>query len=204
MLKRISIVVAVCAISLLAYAATKPDTFHVQRSASINAPPEKVFSIIDNFSQWPSWSPWEKIDPAMKKTLSGTANGKGAVSGMSAVARLPDEVSITISRNGSAPTQITVKNKEQSWEITEKELDKLPADIRKHVESMLSPRNSAASSGKAWTARIATPDAYGRPGSTDPAHQLQERQEAMLKQLQQLTEKVEKLQQALEKSAPKP
>lgn len=80
MLKRISIVVAVCVISLLAYAATKPDTFHVQRSASINAPPEKVFSIIDNFSQWPSWSPWEKIDPAMKKTLSGTANGKGAVS----------------------------------------------------------------------------------------------------------------------------
>lgn len=137
-------------------------------------------------------------------TMPPTGYGKGAVSGVSTVTRLPEEVSITISRNGSAPAQITVKNKEQIWEITEKELDKLPADIRKHVESMLSPRNSTAPSGKIFTARIANPyDGYGRPGSPDPAHQLQERQDAMLKQLQQLTEKVEKLQQALEKSASK-
>ena len=80
MFKKIGIVGALLIVSLLAYAATKPDTFHVQRSTNINVPQEKVFAIIDDFSQWLSWSPWEKLDPAMKKTLRGPANGKGAIS----------------------------------------------------------------------------------------------------------------------------
>ena len=80
MVKKYTLVIVTLIAALLAYASTKPDTFHVQRSASITAPAEKIFSIIDNFSQWPAWSPWEKIDPAMKKTLSGAANGTGAIS----------------------------------------------------------------------------------------------------------------------------
>jgi hypothetical protein len=79
MFKKTSIVVAVLLVSILAYAATKPDTFHVQRSASINSPPEKIFPLIDSFHSQASWSPWEKMDPAMKKTLSGASNGRGAV-----------------------------------------------------------------------------------------------------------------------------
>lgn len=153
---------------------------------------------------------WKSAYPVVGQpmTMPPIYYGKGAVSGISAVARLPDEVSITISRSGSAPARITVKNKEQSWEITEKELDKLPADIRKHVELLLSPRGTGTSSTAraltAWTARMPNQyEASGKTGSPDAARQLQERQEAMLKQLQQLTEKVEKLQQALEKSAPK-
>ncbi len=79
MIKKISIVVVVLIAALLAYAATKPDTFHVQRATSMTAPPEKIFPLINDFHGQALWSPWEKKDPAMKKTLSGAENGKGAV-----------------------------------------------------------------------------------------------------------------------------
>ena len=71
-------VVVVAVAGLLAYAATKPDTFRVQRSASINAPPEKVFPLINDFKSWSAWSPWETKDPGMKRSYGATTSGKGA------------------------------------------------------------------------------------------------------------------------------
>lgn len=71
-------VVIVLVALVLGLAATKPDTFQVRRSASIQAAPEKVVGLIDDFHQWGSWSPWEKLDPGMKKTYSGANAGKGA------------------------------------------------------------------------------------------------------------------------------
>lgn len=79
MLKTISIVVVVLVAGLLAFAATQPDTFRVQRAASIKAPPEKIFPLINDLHSWGAWSPWEKLDPAMKRTHSGAVSGKGAV-----------------------------------------------------------------------------------------------------------------------------
>ena len=79
MIKKIVIVVAVLLAAVLIYAATRPDTFRIQRSASINAPPEKVFALINDFHGWSAWSAWEKKDPAMKRTFSGPASGNGAV-----------------------------------------------------------------------------------------------------------------------------
>jgi cellulose synthase/poly-beta-1,6-N-acetylglucosamine synthase-like glycosyltransferase len=79
MLKIIALVAVVLLVALLVFAATKPDTFRVQRSANINAPSEKIFALIDDYRSWGSWSPWEKKDPAMKRTYSGAASGKGAV-----------------------------------------------------------------------------------------------------------------------------
>jgi hypothetical protein len=73
----IYVLIALIAI-VLVLAATKPDSFQVQRSASMQAPPEKVVGLIDDFHNWGSWSPWEKLDPAMKKTFSGAASGKGS------------------------------------------------------------------------------------------------------------------------------
>ena len=64
---------------LLGYAATKPDKFRVQRSATMKAPPEKIFPLINDFHNWGAWSPWEKLDLVMKKTHSGAASGKGAI-----------------------------------------------------------------------------------------------------------------------------
>jgi len=64
---------------VLALAAGKPDTFRVERSVTIQAPPGKIAPLIDNFQSWRDWSPYEKLDPAMKRSFSGAPSGKGAV-----------------------------------------------------------------------------------------------------------------------------
>ena len=78
MLKIASIIVAVLIVAVLAFAALRPDSFELQRSITIQAAPAKVFALIDDFRAWKRWSPWEKMDPAMTKTHSGAAAGKGA------------------------------------------------------------------------------------------------------------------------------
>jgi Polyketide cyclase / dehydrase and lipid transport len=75
----IVVVLVVVVAAVLGIAAAKPDTFRVQRSASIKASAEKIFENLNDFHRWPSWSPWEKLDPAMQKTHSGAASGPGAV-----------------------------------------------------------------------------------------------------------------------------
>ena len=75
----VAVVVLVAVAGILAYAATKPDDFRVQRSASIKAPPDKIYAQIVDLHGWAAWSPYEKKDPAMKRTFSGAASGKGAV-----------------------------------------------------------------------------------------------------------------------------
>jgi uncharacterized protein YndB with AHSA1/START domain len=79
MLKVIVLTITVLIATLLIYTATQPDAFRVQRTVSINASPDKVFGLINDFHTWASWSPWEKKDLAMKKTHSGAPQGKGAV-----------------------------------------------------------------------------------------------------------------------------
>ena len=64
---------------ILGYAATRPDGFRVERSAHIDAPPDRVFAKINDFHEWPSWSPWEELDPAMTRMHSGAARGAGAI-----------------------------------------------------------------------------------------------------------------------------
>jgi hypothetical protein len=77
--KIVVLAVAVAVAGVLALAATKPDSFSVQRSASIKAPPERISAVLSDFRGWPAWSPFEKMDPAMKRSFSGAEKGKGAV-----------------------------------------------------------------------------------------------------------------------------
>lgn len=79
MLKKIAIAVVVIIAGILAFAATRPDSFRVVRTTSIKAPPEKIIPLLTDFHRWSAWSPWEKLDPAMKRTFSGAPSGKGAV-----------------------------------------------------------------------------------------------------------------------------
>jgi hypothetical protein len=72
-------VILIAVVAVLGFAAIQPDHFRVQRSAAMKAMQEKVFAQIDDFHNWGSWSPWEKLDPAMKKIHSGPASGKGAI-----------------------------------------------------------------------------------------------------------------------------
>lgn len=78
MFSTILIILVVIIAAVLLYAATRPNDFVTTRTADINAPPEAIFPLINDFSRWPSWSPYEKLDPDMKRTLSGAASGKGA------------------------------------------------------------------------------------------------------------------------------
>jgi hypothetical protein len=65
--------------AILIKAATGPDTFSIRRSIIINAKPEKITAHIIDLRKWTSWSPYEKYDPAMTRTYSGSKAGMGAV-----------------------------------------------------------------------------------------------------------------------------
>ena len=73
------VVLGVPLAGILAFAATKPDTFIVQRATTIKASPKKIFPLVNDFRNFAAWSPYEKIDPSMKRIHSGAANGKGAI-----------------------------------------------------------------------------------------------------------------------------
>lgn len=79
MFKKIALGLLAAIVALLAFAATRPDTFQMQRSITIAAPPAKVFVLLNDFQKFGTWSPWEKLDPAMKRTFSGPASGMGSV-----------------------------------------------------------------------------------------------------------------------------
>ncbi|MBR1200202.1 SRPBCC family protein [Bradyrhizobium sp. AUGA SZCCT0240] len=75
----IAVILAIAIAAVLVLAATKPDTFQVQRAISIKAPADRIFPLINDFRQWRSWSPYEDRDPALKRTYGGADSGKGAV-----------------------------------------------------------------------------------------------------------------------------
>jgi len=78
MFKTIALVAVAAVGALLAYAATRPDTFSVQRSLAINAPPAKLFPLINDLRQFSAWNPYEKKDPAIRVSYRGAASGPGA------------------------------------------------------------------------------------------------------------------------------
>jgi len=58
--------------------ATRPAEFHIERSITVAAPREAAFAEVDDFHAWSAWSPWEKLDPTMKRTFEGAPAGRGA------------------------------------------------------------------------------------------------------------------------------
>ena len=74
----IAIVLAVAIAVILGLAATKPNKLRVARAIDIKAPAEKIYPLISDFHPWVWWSPYEKKDPAMKRTYGGADRGKGA------------------------------------------------------------------------------------------------------------------------------
>ena len=107
MLKKIGLALVVLIGALLLYAATRPDSFSVERRIVIQAPPARIEPLLSDFHRWAEWSPWEKLDPAMKRSFGGAAAGVGATyawqgnkdvgSGrMEIKATAPDKVSIQL------------------------------------------------------------------------------------------------------------
>ena len=79
MFKKIAMAVIAVILLVLAYAATRPDSYRVQRTVAIKAPAGKIMPLISDFHQWPVWSPWEHLDPRMTRTFSGPSRDMGAV-----------------------------------------------------------------------------------------------------------------------------
>lgn len=72
-------IIVLAVIAIVAIAATKPNNFVVQRTTDVAAAPETVFALIDDFHKWRDWSPWEGLDPDLKRKMSGAQSGRGAV-----------------------------------------------------------------------------------------------------------------------------
>lgn len=79
MLKKILIIVAILIAIFLVIVAVQPAGFRVERTATISAPPAILFAQVNDLHKWNAWSPWEKIDPAMKRTYEGSPAGAGAI-----------------------------------------------------------------------------------------------------------------------------
>ncbi len=75
----LALLVAAAVVTLVVVVLTKPNSFRLQRSLSIQAPPEAIYPLIDDFHNWPQWSPWERVDTTMQRTYSGEPDGVGAV-----------------------------------------------------------------------------------------------------------------------------
>ncbi|MBC7842594.1 MAG: SRPBCC family protein [Gemmatimonadaceae bacterium] len=79
MIKQLLIVLVVIIAIVCIRAATRPDTFRVERSITIKAPPANIFGLINDFHNFGKWSPWEHLDPNMERSITGAPTGKGAV-----------------------------------------------------------------------------------------------------------------------------
>jgi Polyketide cyclase / dehydrase and lipid transport len=72
------IIIAIVIITFLVIASMRPSTFSLQRSINVSASPEKIFPHLNDFKNWGTWSPWDKMDPDLKRIFSGSASGEGA------------------------------------------------------------------------------------------------------------------------------
>jgi len=137
------LIAAVAAFGLLpAYVATRPDTFRVQRTVLIEAPPERIFPYLEDLRKFSQWSPYEQLDPAMARTYSGARKGKGAVyewSGNSKVGKGRMEIAQT-----APPSMVVIR------------LDFVrPFETQNIVEFTLQPE--AARTRVTWAMRGANP-----------------------------------------------
>jgi hypothetical protein len=79
MLKWIAAGVAAVVVLFLIVVAMQPSDFKVERSATMRAPAPAAFAQVNDFQNWRAWSPWEKVDPALKRQYEGPKAGPGAV-----------------------------------------------------------------------------------------------------------------------------
>ncbi|MNJ91268.1 Bacterial transcription activator, effector binding domain [compost metagenome] len=78
MLLKIAIAVIVVLVIFLGYVSTREGQFRYERSGVIAAPPEKIFPYLSNLKNGDKWSPYEKVDPNMKKTFAGNDGEVGS------------------------------------------------------------------------------------------------------------------------------
>lgn len=119
MFKKIILGLVLLVAILVVVISMQPSNFKITRSITINAKPEAAFALVNDFKQWHKWSPWEKLDPDMKKTYEGPASGTGAIyrwEGNNDVGR----GDITITESKSAELVAMSLHFIEPWEATNK------------------------------------------------------------------------------------
>jgi hypothetical protein len=81
MIRAVLIALAALIAALVVVVALQPSGFHIARTASISASAPAIFAQVNDFRNWQAWSPWEEIDPSMKRTYEGASSGTGAIYG---------------------------------------------------------------------------------------------------------------------------
>src|SRR3954452_15218912 len=79
MIKKILLALGLIIVVFVVIVALQPADFRIVRSAAISAPAPAVFAQVNDFHRWDAWSPWAKLDPAMKTTYAGAQSGNGAI-----------------------------------------------------------------------------------------------------------------------------
>ena len=79
MLKWSLAAIAAIIVVFLVVVAMQPADFKVERSATMRAPAPAAFAQVNDFQNWRAWSPWEKVDPQLKRQYQGPKAGTGAV-----------------------------------------------------------------------------------------------------------------------------
>lgn len=176
------------------------------RVAGEPKPPESVEAVppfpgpFGSREDWEKWFEWFRKRFPGEPPLTFRFYRPGVVVPPGASAPLPKDLTIVITKQGEGPAKIVVKRGDKTWETTENELDKLPADIRPHVEQML--RGS-----QGWSGRIieVKPFAPGTPGELEKrwirpfrpwSAAEAERIDKLEKRIAELEKKLEKLQAA--------
>jgi hypothetical protein len=75
----ILIAIAVIILALVVVVAMQPSEFRIVRTATMSAPASDAFVQVNDFHNWQAWSPWAKLDSAMKQTYEGAPAGTGAI-----------------------------------------------------------------------------------------------------------------------------
>ena len=101
-------------------------TYTVERSRTIEAPVERVFPLVNDFTQWTRWSPWEDVDPDLNRSYSGPDKGVGAhydwsgnrkagSGNMEITGSTPEAIEITVSF--LKPFKATNKTRPWAWSL---------------------------------------------------------------------------------------
>jgi carbon monoxide dehydrogenase subunit G len=77
-MKKVALGVVVLLLVLVAVIALQPSEYHVERSATVAAPPAVAFALVNDFHAWPAWNPFAKTDPSQKEEYAGARSGVGA------------------------------------------------------------------------------------------------------------------------------
>jgi hypothetical protein len=136
----LTIAMVVVITGVLVFADTRPNVIEVSRSITIEAPPEKIFPLIDDFHHWPGWAPQDKEDPTMKRIYSGAEDGTGAISDWQGTGNA-GKGRMTIVQS-TAPTKVVVQ------------VDFVRPFVAHNInEFVLQPSEPGASTTVTWTMR---------------------------------------------------